>query len=147
VAQLSAAQTALSASLEKILGTGQWVGEAFTLTYASGEPVTQEQIEIPSYIGLETVFHFQLEGKQTKAYGQWILKPEEALPVIQILMKNHIEVTATHSELTAQTPARVRVDFWAEGEPDKIAKSLREALQQTNLAGMAPNANPPTQQP
>jgi hypothetical protein len=140
-AALSAPLTAMSALLEKNLGMGQWTGTAYTLTYAPAQPVTEENIEVPSYIGLETVFHFQGEGQQAKAYGQWVLKPLEARAVIQSLMKNHIVVTETHSELIEPMSGLVQVDFWAEGEPEKIAKSLKQALAKTQLVLAAPDAH------
>jgi len=139
-AVLSASQTAMSSVLEKTLGMGQWTGTAYTLTYAPVQPVTEENIELPSYIGVETVFHFQGEGKQAKAYGQWVLKPLEARGVIQSLMKNHIVVTETHTELIEPMSGLVQVDFWAEGDPEKIARSLKQALAQTQLVLVAPDA-------
>jgi hypothetical protein len=137
----SAPLLAMSALLEKSLGTGEGTGTAYTLTYAPAQPMTEENVEIPSYIGLETVFHFQGEGKQAKAYGQWILTPLEARAVIQSLMKNHIVITETHSELIEPLSGLVQVDFWAEGEPEKIAKSLKQALAKTQLVLAAPGTH------
>jgi hypothetical protein len=138
---LSVAPTAMSALLEKTLGMGQWIGTAYTLTYALAQPVTEENIELPSYIGLETVFRFQGEGKQAKAYGQWVLKPIEARAVIQSLMKNHIVVTETHSELIEPMSGMVLVDFWDEGDPEQIAKALKQALAKTQLVLAAPDTH------
>jgi Domain of Unknown Function (DUF1259) len=141
------AQTAFGLPLEKILGPGQWAGGAFSFSFVPPAPVTNEGIEIPSYMGLETGFHFQPDGKQAKVYGQWVLTRAEARKVIESLMKNKIEITNTHSELFDQSPAMVYLDFWAEGEPLQLAKTIKEAVQQTQLVGWTPGSLQNTRKP
>ena len=106
-AQPSSAQTAWGMPLEKSLGPGRWIGGTLSFSFVPAEPVTEENIELPSYIGLETTVHFQPEGKQAKAYGEWVLTQAEAQKVIGSLMENHIDITGIHSTLIPQTPAMV----------------------------------------
>jgi hypothetical protein len=145
--QFSRVPIAWGLPLEKSLGPGKWQGGALTFSFVPAEPVTEENREVPSYIGLETTFAFQPEGQQAKVYGQLVLTTAEATKVIESLISNHISVTGTHSELLQQTPSLVYLDFWAEGEPEKIAKSLKKAVQFTKLVGWTPGLSPETQQP
>jgi hypothetical protein len=131
----TAAQTAFNLSLEKLLGPATWEGETLNFSFVSSEPVMREGIEIPSYMGLETMFHFQPDGKQTKVYGQWVISPAETQDVLESLMKNNIGITNIHSGPLNQSPQMVYVDFWTEGEPIKIAKFLKEAVKTTRLTG------------
>jgi hypothetical protein len=142
----STAQTAFGLPLEKILGPAQWTGEALSFSFVSPKAVTNEGTEIPAYMGLETDFHFQSDGKKAKVYGQWVLSQKEAPGVIESLMKNHIGIMDTHSALLDLSPPQVFINFWAEGDSIKIAKVLKEALRKTQLAGWTPNA-PEAQQP
>jgi hypothetical protein len=146
-AQPSSAQTAWGMPLEKSLGPGRWIGGTLSFSFVPAEPVTEENIELPSYIGLETTVHFQPEGKQAKAYGEWVLTQAEAQKVIGSLMENHIDITGIHSTLIPQTPAMVYIDFWAEGDAPKLAKSFKEALKQTKLIGWTPGAQSETKEP
>jgi len=143
---LSAAQTVFSLPLEKILGPAQWTGTALSFLFVPREAVTNDGTEIPS-IGFETSFHFQMDGKQTKVYGQWVLPPEEAIQVTESLMKNHIDITNTHSVLLKLSPEEVFIDFLAEGDPIEIAKVLKAALGRTKLAAPASVNAAETQQP
>jgi hypothetical protein len=146
-APVSSTQTAWALPLEKSLGPGRWIGGTLTFSFVPAEPVTEANIELPSYIRLETTLHFQPEGKQTKVYGEWDLTQAEAQKVVGSLMENHIDITGTHSTLIPQSPAMVYVDFWAEGDAPKLAKSFKEALKQTRLVGWTPGSQSETKQP
>lgn len=135
----SVAQTAFALPLEKILGPAQWEGGALSFSFVPAKVVTYEGVEIPAYMGFETIFHFQPDVKKSKIYGQWVLSREEAKKVIESLMINHIEVTDTHSLLLDLLPQQVFIDFWTEGDPVEIAKFLKEALGQTQLVGSTPD--------
>jgi hypothetical protein len=143
----STAQTAFGLPLEKILGPAQWAGGALSFSFISPKAVTNEETELPSYMGFETHFYFQSERKEAKVYGQWVLSQKEAPGVIESLMKNHIGIMDTHSALLDLSPPQVFINFWAEGEPIKIAKVLKEALGKTQLAGWTPSNAPEAQQP
>jgi hypothetical protein len=140
-------QTAFSLPLEKILGPAQWLGGVLSFSYTPAEPVMNERVSIPSYMGYETVFYFQPEGKQANVYGQWVLSPVVARNVVESLMKNHIGMTGIHSELLDLSPSMVFIRFWAEGNPAKIAKALKEALAQTKLVGWTPGQTIQTEKP
>jgi len=135
----SAAPNAFCLPLEKILGPARWDGGVLSFSFFPKKPVMNEGIEIPAYMGFETVFHFQPDGKQAEVYGQWVLSQEEGAKVVESLMKNHIGITGTHSSILNLSPVCVFIDFWAEGNPVKIAKNLQEALGLTQLAGWTPN--------
>ena len=143
----STVQTAFGLPLEKILGPAHWEGGTLSFSFVPPIPITNEGAEIPPYMGFETIFHFQTDEKISKVYGQWVLSQKEAQSVAEILMKNHIGLTDTHSVLLDLSPQPVFIDFWVEGEPIKIAKVLKEALGQTRLVGLTPGHAPETKQP
>jgi hypothetical protein len=47
------------------------------------------------------------------------------------LSQEHLPVTGTHSDLCPQTPSQATINFWVQGDADKIAKSLKRILQKT----------------
>jgi len=143
----SSAQTAFALPLEKILGPAQWTGVGLSFVFIPPKTVTNEGIEIPSYMGFETSFHFQPDGKNAKVYGQWVLPQEEAIKVTESLMKNHVGITDTHSALSDLSPSQLFIDFWDEGDPVKIARIFQEVLGQTELAAPKQVHAAETQQP
>jgi len=142
---LLAAQTAFGPLLEKILGPAEWTGGTLSFLFTPLKAVTNDGTEIPSYMGFETSFHFQPDGKQTKVYGQWVLPQKEAIRMTESLMKNHIDITNTHSSLLDLSPPEVFIDFWAEGDAVKIAKILKEILGKTQLVNLTPGNTIETQ--
>ncbi len=134
----SATLTVFNQPLEKILGPAQEAGEALSFLFTPLKAVTNDGAAIPSYMGFETNFHFQPDGKQTKVYGQWVLPQEEAIQVTESLMKNHIGITNIHSALLDLSPSEVFIDFWAEGDAVKIAKILKEILEKSPLVNSTP---------
>ena len=51
--------------------------------------------------------------------------------MIRALKKNGIDVTALHSHLIDEEPRLYFMHFWANDDAAKLAKGLREALDQT----------------
>jgi hypothetical protein len=133
--------------LEKILGPAEWNGGALSFSFGPSKPVMNGDMEIPSYMGFETRFYFQPDGKKAKVYGQWVLLQEEAIRVTARLLKSHIGITDIHSALLNLSPPEVFIDFWTEGDAVKIAQGLQESLGQTGLAALAPVNAAETQQP
>jgi hypothetical protein len=55
-------------------------------------------------------------------------------PVIKALRANGIEVTALHNHMLDDEPRLFFMHFWANDDAGKLAKGLREALDQVKVA-------------
>ena len=61
-----------------------------------------------------------------------MLLGKEANPVMKALHDNGIQVTALHSHMLTEEPRLFFMHFWANDDAAKLARGLREALDQTN---------------
>ncbi len=118
-------------SLEKLLGPGTRQGAVLRFDPMPAGPVTENGLTVPSYMGGQTTWFFQSEGKETQVYGQWVVPVEKAGLLMENLSQEHLPVTGTHSDLCPQTPSQATINFWVQGDADKIAKSLKRILQKT----------------
>jgi len=55
----------------------------------------------------------------------------EVEPVIKALIENGIEVVALHNHMIHEQPRIFFLHYWGVGSAEKLAKGLREALNQT----------------
>ena len=86
---------------------------------------------IPSSMGMNTPFNFQLDGKNAAINGDFMLRPSELNPVIKVLQANGIEVASIQNHLVDNEPQLVFMHFWAYGDAIRLAKGLRAALERT----------------
>jgi hypothetical protein len=79
--------------------------------------------------GLATGIGFQPTGAGKAAItGDFVMVAGEVNPVIKTLRANGIEVTALHSHMLDEQPRLFFMHFWANDDAIKLAKGLREAL-------------------
>jgi len=94
---------------------------------------------IPPAMGLATAINFQPTGGGKAAItGDFVMIASEVNPVIKALRDNGIEVTALHSHMLTETPRLFFMHFWANDDAQKLARGLRAALDQMNIAKSQP---------
>ncbi|MFE3976712.1 MULTISPECIES: DUF1259 domain-containing protein [unclassified Peribacillus] len=97
------------------------------------EKIMENGMEIPPAMGVSTLFNFQPTKNGTAAItGDFVLTAEEVNPVARTLRKHGIEVTALHNHMLTENPRLFFMHFWANDDPIKLAKALREAIDKTH---------------
>lgn len=148
----SSADTLDTQSLERILGhkgspnsAGYHFGipRAETISIEAGQSGVHESggdehpsryIVLPPSMGAGIGINFQPTGGGNAAItGDLVLRPAEVNPVIRALKKNGIEVTALHNHMLDEVPQLYFMHFWANGNPNVLARGLRAALDEINI--------------
>jgi hypothetical protein len=118
---------------EAILGTnGKPNGILLQYNFPRMEKLTEHGMEMSPYIGMSTVFNFQLDGNRAAIAGDFVLMADEVNPVLKVLTENGILVTAIHNHMLYDNPRLFMMHFWAVGDPEKLAIGLKAALNTTN---------------
>ena len=122
--------------IEKILGhTGKVNGGVLQIGVPRFETITDSGMTVPPSMGAATALNFQPTGNGKAATtGDFVLLGSEVNPVIKTLRQNGIAVTALHSHMLMEEPRLFFMHFWANDDAVKLAKGLRAALDNTNLA-------------
>ena len=119
--------------VEAILGTtGKQNGKLLQYGFPRNEKLTESGMEMPSYIGMATGINFQMDGDRAAITGDFVLLADEVNPVVKALTENGISVTAIHNHMLYDNPRLFMCHFWAVGDPEKLAKGLKAALDKTN---------------
>ncbi|HEY8661287.1 MAG TPA: DUF1259 domain-containing protein [Hanamia sp.] len=119
--------------VEAILGnTGKHNGVLLQYSFARKEKLTEGGMQMPPAIGMATGINFQMDGNRAAITGDFVLLANEVNPVIKALTENGITVTAIHNHMLFDEPRLFMMHFWAVGEPGKLARGLKEALDKTN---------------
>ena len=77
--------------------------------------------------------------------GDFVLLESEFGPVMSSLIENGIEVTALHSHLLYESPRIMYLHIKGEGNPIKLAQSIRNALSLTTTPFNQKKQQPPSQ--
>jgi hypothetical protein len=121
-----------TAQLDQIIGAkGQANGGVYQFGVPRRDPVTMDGVPIAPAgpLGLATGIGFQPTGGGKAAItGDFVMVAGEVNPVIKTLSANGIEVTALHSHMLDEQPRLFFMHFWANDDAIKLAKGLREAL-------------------
>jgi hypothetical protein len=121
--------TALARALER---SGTVSGGVYQVSVPRADPVQMEGMEIPPAMGVATAINFQPTGKGKAAItGDFVLTADEVNPVISTLHQQGIAVTAVHSHMLTEEPRLFFLHFWSNDDALKLARGLREALEQT----------------
>lgn len=120
--------------VEAILGTsGNHNGNLLQYGFPRAGSLTESGMEMPPQMGMATVVNFQMEGNKAAAItGDFVLIADEVNPVAKALTENGILVTALHNHMLYDNPRLFMMHFWAVDDPEKLAKGLKAALDQTN---------------
>jgi len=124
-----------TAQLDQIIGVkGQSNGGVYQFTVPRRDPVSDAGTAMTPVgpLGLATAINFQPTSNGKAAItGDFVLTGDEVNPVIKALRTNGIEVTAVHSHMLDEQPRLFFMHFWANDDALKLAKGLRQAIDQT----------------
>jgi len=125
-----------TAKIDEALGhKGKDNNGIYQVNVPRAEKIMDEGTEIPPSMGVATGINFQPLGQGRAAIaGDFVLFGKEVNPVITALRQHGIKVTAVHSHMLMEEPRLFFMHFWAADDAVKLAKGLREALDQTNSA-------------
>jgi hypothetical protein len=122
-----------TAAIARALGAaGKLNGVVYQVTVPRSETIIEMGQTLPPSMGVATAINFQPTGSGKAAItGDFVLLGKEVNPVIRALQKNGIEVEGLHSHLLDEQPRLYFMHFWANDDAVKLARGLREALDQT----------------
>ena len=125
-----------TAELDQIIGRqGKASGGVYHFTVARAEEVTESGMAIPPAMGTASAINFQPTGDEKAAItGDFVMTANEVNPVIRALQEQGIQVTALHNHMLEEEPRLFFMHFWANDDAQKLARGLRAALDQMNVA-------------
>ena len=125
-----------TAAIDRTLGQkGKISGGVYQVSIPRAEVVKADGREVPDAMGSAIAINFQPTGRGTAAIaGDFVLAPKEVNPVLRALRTNGIEVTALHNHLLNDQPRLFFMHFWANDDVGKLAKGLRAALAEVQVA-------------
>jgi hypothetical protein len=115
-----------------ILGTGKQNGKLLQYAFPRNEKLTESGMEMPPSMGMATSVNFQMDGNKAAITGDFVLLADEVNPVVKALTENGITPTAIHTHMLHDEPHLFMMHFWAVDNPEKLAQSLKAALDKTN---------------
>jgi hypothetical protein len=125
-----------TAELDQIIGRqGKASGGVYHFTVPRAEEITEAGMEILPAMGTATAINFQPTGDDKAAItGDFVMTANEVNPVIRALQGQGIQVTALHNHMLEEQPRLFFMHFWANDDAQKLARGLRGALDQMNVA-------------
>ena len=90
--------------------------------------VELDGVTIKPALALGSWLGFQRMGQRAVVMGDLVLTADEAAPVMSELLRQGLRVTALHNHLLRSTPMTFYMHVRGEGDPAKLAASLRAAL-------------------
>jgi hypothetical protein len=108
--------------------TGKSNGPVLAFSFPGKHDISMHGTGLPPAMGMATAINFQSTPAGVATTGDFVLLEQQVNPVIAILRNGDIQVTAVHNHLLDDSPRMVFVHFWANGNPDSIASTLRKAL-------------------
>jgi hypothetical protein len=108
-------------------------GGVFQVTVARAEAITEMGQPLLPAMGVVTVMNFQptADGKAAIT-GDFVLIDKEVNLVAQTLRQHGIDVTALHNHGLRDAPHLFYMHFWANDDPERLARGLKAALDWTN---------------
>ena len=102
--------------------------------YTIGRPdvkLTEHGVVVSTFLGFNTWAAFQGNPEQAAIAGDFTMLEDEVEPVVKALIENGIEVVALHNHMVHEQPRIFFLHYWGIGNAERLAKGLREALNQT----------------
>ncbi len=95
--------------------------------------VTLDGVQVEPVLALGSWAGFIKAGPDghVMSMGDLMLLTSEVDPVIRAMQEGGIEVVALHNHLLGESPTIMAVHFSGHGEPEKIARTLKSALEKT----------------
>jgi hypothetical protein len=124
-----------TADLDRIIGRpGKIAGGTYQFAVPRAETIMEHGAEVPPSMGMAVALNFQPAGNGHAAItGDFVLLATEVNPVIRVLRKGGIPVTAIHSHMLEETPRLFFMHFWANDDAMRLATTLRAALDAMNV--------------
>lgn len=120
-------------AVEAVLGKkGKKSGMVLSYSFSRNEKLMEGGMEMPAPMGMATGINLQMDGNRAGTTGDFVLLADEVNKVVKALTAHGITVTAIHNHMLHDEPRLFMMHFWGVGEPDKIARGLKAALEQTN---------------
>ncbi len=141
---LSPAQTAPDfRELEQILGvTGQMQEGAFVVPFPRSDiKVTIHGESVPTAFGFGSWTAWKNMGNETMVMGDLVLLEKEINPVISVLAKAGINVTALHNHFLGEKPRIMYMHIHGVGQAGVLAQGIRKALDKTATPRLHPAPN------
>jgi hypothetical protein len=119
-----------TADLDRIIGRpGKIAGGTYQFAVPRAEKIMEHGAEVPPSMGMAIPLNFQPTGNgHAVITGDFVLLASEVNPVIRILRRGGIAVTALHSHMLEESPRLFFMHFWANDDAKKLATTLRAAL-------------------
>lgn len=123
-------------AIDNALGvTGKNNGGVYQLSIPRAEAIAGQGMAMPPAMGTAIAINFQPTGGGKAAItGDFVLLAKEVNPVLKALRDNGIDVTALHSHMLDDQPHVFFMHFWANDDALKLARGLKAALGQVNVA-------------
>jgi len=102
--------------------------------YTIGRPdvdLKEHGLPVTNFGGFNTWAAWQGTEDKAAVAGDFTMLENEVELVIKALIENGIEVVAVHNHMIHEQPRIFFLHYWGVGSAEKLAKGLREALDQT----------------
>jgi hypothetical protein len=102
--------------------------------YTIGRPdvdLKEHALPVTSFGGFNTWAAWQGTEDRAAVAGDFTMLENEVEPVIKTLIENGIEVVALHNHMIHEQPRIFFLHYWGVGPAEKLARGLRDALDQT----------------
>lgn len=120
------------------------VGEVHKYGLPRGDlRVTLDGVDIKPGLALGGWIAFQPMQRGAAMMGDLVLTGSEVNPVMRSLLGRGVQVTGLHNHLLRASPPTFYMHVGAQGDPVELAKTIRDALAQTNTPFAAPAAGEP----
>jgi hypothetical protein len=125
-----------TAKLDEIMGVkGTANGGVYQFGVPRREPATESGMQVSGPLGGANAINFQPTGNGKAAItGDFLVTGNEVNPLIRALRAGDIEVTAIHNHMLDEQPRFFFIHFWANDDAQKLAHSVRTALETTAIA-------------
>lgn len=121
-----------AAALDEIIGANgkDTGGGVYQFSVPRTDLISDEGMAVPAALGSAHAVNFQSTGEGKAAItGDFVALSDEVVPLITALRKNDIEVTAIHNHMLNDEPRAFFIHFWANDNPQKLARAVRAALE------------------
>ena len=125
-----------TAKLDEIMGVkGTANGGVYQFGVPRREPAMESGMQVSGPLGGANAINFQPTGNGKAAItGDFLVTGSEVNPLIRALRAGDIEVTAIHNHMLDEQPRFFFIHFWANDDAQKLAHSVRTALETTAIA-------------
>lgn len=122
-------------SVESILGfEGKKQGKLIFFSIPRVDKVYQMDAEMSLLMGVGETINMQKVGNKAISIGDFVVTAPEVNPVLKALTDNRIRVTSIHNHMLDENPRTFCLHYWGYDNPDKLARGLRAALNEINIA-------------